>query len=340
MKLRDIAALVGGELRGDGAVEITGAAGIAEAGEGEITFVAGPKMVGPARQGRAAAFLVKDLIDDLPTPQVRVGNPSLAFAKLLAHFYSTPRPSRGVSSRAAVAEDAVIGPEASIYEFAYIAQGTRIGSRSVIYPGVYIGEGCSIGEDCIVYPNVTIREGTRIGNRVIIHAGAVIGADGFGYVFDGTGHFKIPQVGAVRVEDDVEIGANTTIDRATTGVTVIGKGTKIDNLVQIGHNVRVGGNVILVAQIGIGGSSDIGAGAVLGGQVGVADHTRIAPGTMIGAQSGVMGDVKQGIYTGSPAIPHREWLKATTLFARLPELKKKIDELERRVHSLSTPEEQ
>ncbi len=178
---------------------------------------------------------------------------------------------------------------------------------------------------------MTIRENTVIGDRVIVHPNAVIGSDGFGFVFEDGKHNKIPQVGNVRIEDDVEIGAGVTIDRATTGTTVIGKGNKIDNLVQIGHNVRVGSNVILVAQVGIAGSSQIGDGVILGGQAGVADHAVIEAGTMVAAQSGVMGEVKRGVYGGSPMIPHRDWLKATALFARLPELKKRIEELEKKI---------
>lgn len=340
MKLRDIAALVGGEVRGDGDTPITGVAGITTAREGDITFIAGPKMVPAARESSAAAVLVKEFADSLAKPQVRTGNPQLAFAKLLARFYVKPHSPRGISSNASVADDAVIGQDVSIYDFAFIAPGVRIGARSIVYPGVFIGEGCTIGEDCLIYPNVTIREGTSIGNRTIIHAGAVIGSDGFGYVYDAGSHYKIPQVGAVIIEDDVEIGANTAIDRATTGATVVKKGTKIDNLVQIGHNVQVGRNVIVVAQVGVAGSSEIGDGVVLGGQAGVADHTRIEAGAMIGAQSGVLGQVKQGVYSGSPIMPHREWLKASAVFARLPELKKKIEELEKRLQTLSTPEEQ
>src|SRR5208283_3202054 len=190
-----------------------------------------------------------------------------------------------------------------------------------------------------IFPNVTIRENTLIGDRVIIHAGAVIGSDGFGYVFEDGMHNKIPQVGNVSIEDDVEIGAGVTIDRATTGTTVIGKGTKIDNLVQVGHNVQVGKNVILVAQVAIGGSSIIGDGVMIGGQAGVSDHINVEAGAMIAAQSGVLGDVGRGIYGGSPAIPHREWLKASALFARLPELKKRIEELEKEVNRLRTRQE-
>ncbi len=243
---------------------------------------------------------------------------------------------RGISENAFISEEAEIAPNVTIYDFAYVSGKVRIGQGSVIFPGVFIGEACDIGEECTIYPNVTIRENTVIGNRVIIHPNSVIGADGFGYVFEEGRHYKIPQVGNVLIEDDVEIGAGVTIDRATTGSTVIGKGTKIDNMVQIGHNVRVGSNVILVAQVGIGGSSSIGDNVVLGGQAGVADHTVIDAGTMVAAKSGVMGEVKRGVYGGVPMIPHRDWLKATALFARLPELKKRIEALEKKLKDRET----
>jgi UDP-3-O-[3-hydroxymyristoyl] glucosamine N-acyltransferase len=245
-----------------------------------------------------------------------------------------PRPCRGISKNAFVSESSSLGQDVSVYDFAYVSDGVKIGSRSVIHPGVFIGENSVVGDDCVIHPNVTIREGVTIGSRVIIHSGSVIGSDGFGYVFEEGAHQKIPQVGGVIIEDDVEIGAAVTIDRATTGNTVIGRGTKIDNLVQIGHNVQIGRNVILVAQIGIGGSSRIEDGVILGGQVGVADHTHVEAGTMVAAKSGILGEVKRGIYSGVPMMPHRDWLKASAVFARLPELKKKIEELEKKIGSI------
>jgi UDP-3-O-[3-hydroxymyristoyl] glucosamine N-acyltransferase len=199
---------------------------------------------------------------------------------------------------------------------------------------VFIGEGTVIGNNCILYPHVTLRERVFIGDRVIIHSGSVIGSDGFGYVFDKGKYHKIPQVGGVIVGDDVEIGSNVSVDRATTGDTIIGKGTKIDNLAQIGHNVKIGNNSIIVAQVGIGGSSEIGDYVTIGGQVGIADHTRIESETMLGAKSGVMGHMPKGIYSGAPAIPHRDWLKSKAICAKLPELYKKIKELEEKIYAL------
>ncbi|MBF0506637.1 MAG: UDP-3-O-(3-hydroxymyristoyl)glucosamine N-acyltransferase [Nitrospirae bacterium] len=331
MKLRELAELLDGEIRGDGEIEITGAAGILEAREEDITFLSGRKLVKELKKSPAAAVLVKDFLDEIQKPQVKTRNPHFAFAKLLGHFYGKSIQYKGVSKKAFISEEAEIGGNATIYDLVYISDKVKIGSGAVIFPGVFIGEECCIGEDCTIYPNVTIMEKTVIGNRVIIHPNAVIGSDGFGYVFEEGRHNKIPQVGNVRIEDDVEIGAGVAIDRATTGSTVIGKGTKIDNLVQIGHNVQVGSNVILVAQVGIAGSSRIGDGVILGGQVGIADHVVIEAGTMIAAKSGVFGEVKSGVYAGIPILPHRDWLKATALFAKLPELKKRIEELEKRM---------
>ncbi len=334
MKLRELAELLDGEVQGDGEIEITGAAGISDARAGDITFLSVMKLRKELGESCAAAVLVKDFDHEIGKPQVKTKNPHYAFAKLLSHFYGKRIQYRGISKNAFVSEDAEIARNVTIYDFAYISGRVKIGPGTVIFPGVFIGEECSMGEDCTIYPNVNIMDKTLIGNRVIIHPNAVIGSDGFGYVFEEGRHNKIPQVGNVRIEDDVEIGAGVAIDRATTGSTVIGKGTKIDNLVQIGHNVQVGSNAILVAQIGIGGSSLIGDGVVLGGQVGVADHAVIEAGTMVAARSGVMGEVKRGVYAGVPMIPHKEWLKASALFARLPELKKRIEELEKKLAHL------
>jgi UDP-3-O-[3-hydroxymyristoyl] glucosamine N-acyltransferase len=226
------------------------------------------------------------------------------------------------------------GKEVSIHPFAYISDNVTIGRDTIIYPGVFIGEGTVIGDGCTIYANVTIREKVTVGNRVIIHSGSVIGSDGFGYVWEEGRHYKIPQVGGVIIGEDVEIGANVTIDRATTGNTIIGRGTKIDNLVQIAHNVTIGERSIIVAQVGIAGSSEIGNFVTLAGQVGIPDHVKIADGCIIGAQAGVMGNLSKGIYLGSPAMPHRDWLRSTALFSKLPELNRRIKELEEKVLTL------
>lgn len=334
MKLRDIADLIKGQIIGDGEVEITGAAGVFDAKEGDITYISSVKWLKELKNSKASAIIAKEPVEALDKPQIICRNPQYAFVKLLSYFYVKPLPFRGISEKAFISEKARISQDVTVYPFAHISDGAAVGSNSVIYSGVFIGEDSSIGEGCVIYPNVVIREGVKIGNSVIIHPGTVIGSDGFGYVFEDGMHQKIPQVGGVVIEDDVEIGANVTIDRATTGNTIIGRGTKIDNLVQIGHNVHVGKNVILVAQVAIGGSSKIGDGVMLGGQVGVADHAAIEAGTMIGAKSGVMGEVSRGVYSGAPIMPHRDWLKAQAVISKLPELRKKIHELEEKIKSI------
>lgn len=331
MRLSEIVAILGGEINGDPGIEIKGVSGIHEAEEGEITFLSDRRLAGECIKSRASAVIVREFITGITKPQIVVKSPYYAFAKLLEIFHARPLASTGISRLAVVSEDAVIGSNVTIGAFAYISEKANIGEKTVIYPGVFIGAGTTIGSDCIIYPNVTIREEVTIGSRVIIHPGAVIGSDGFGYVFEGGRHYKIPQVGSVLVGDDVEIGANVTIDRATTGRTAIGNGTKIDNLVQIGHNVRIGADSIVVAQVGIGGSSEIGALVSIGGQVGIADHAKIDDGCMIAAQAGVTGHLSKGVYSGSPAISHREHLKAITVLPRLPELSRRIKELEEKL---------
>ncbi len=334
MKLIEIARLVNGEIIGNPDMEISGVSGISDTSEGDITFLSSLKLVRECSESKASCVIVKNEIPEIKKVQLKVANPQYAFARLLEHFYVRPYVPSGISDKAYVSLNAKIGNDVSIMPSAFISGGASIGDKTVIYPGVFLGENSSIGSGCIVYPNVAIRENIKIGNRVIIHPGAVIGSDGFGYVFENGVHNKIPQVGGVVIGDDVEIGANVTIDRATTGNTVIGKGTKIDNLVQIAHNVRIGENSIIVSQVGIAGSTEIGSYVVLGGQVGVADHAKIDDGVMVGAQSGAMGHVKKGIYSGSPMIPHRDWLKSIALFARLPELNKKIKELEDKIEAI------
>lgn len=334
MKLSEIASLVHGEIFGNPDLDITGVAGITEAREGDITFLSGKRHAKDLRHCRASCIIVQEHMTDTALTQLKVANPQLAYARLLERFYVRPLKSFGVSRDAFVSPSAKIGRNVSIFPYSFIADGASVGEDSVVYPFVFIGENSIVGTQCVVHPHVTLRERVKIGNRVIIHSGAVIGSDGFGYVFDGSIHVKIPQVGGVIVGDDVEIGANVTIDRATTGKTIIGRGTKIDNLVQIGHNVTIGENAIIVAQVGVGGSTSIGNYVTLAGQVGVADHAEIESGAIIGAQSGIMGKVAKGAYSGSPAIPHRDWLKAQAVFAKLPELQKRIRELEKKLMEL------
>ncbi|HWR89989.1 MAG TPA: UDP-3-O-(3-hydroxymyristoyl)glucosamine N-acyltransferase [Dissulfurispiraceae bacterium] len=343
MRLGDIADTIGGSIAGSAEaqdIEIIGVSGILSAREGDITFLSSGKMLKALLKSKASAVIVREVLAETDKPQVLVRNPLYAFAQLLALFHPPAHPCSGLSPQASVSPAARLGSGVTVGAFSYIADDVSIGDGTVIYPGVFIGTGSAVGDSCVIYPNVTVREGVTIGHRVIIHAGAVIGADGFGFVFDGGKHNKIPQVGGVVIGDDVEIGANTTVDRATTGNTVIGSGTKIDNLVQVGHNVQVGRNVILVAQIGIGGSTEIGDGVMMGGQSAVAEHSVIEPGAMLAARSGIMGIVRKGVYAGTPIMPHRDWLKASAAFAKLPDLVKKVRELENKLQSLRDSEQQ
>ncbi len=334
MKLREFSEIIRGTIIGDPEIEITGVSGIRDAKEGDISFISSPKYLRYLHESKASCMIVKDAVEGVTVTQLIVPNPHYAFAKALELFYPGPVFEPRISDRSMVSDKAVVGKGVSIFPFSYISDGVSIGDETVILPGVFIGEKTRVGSRCMIYPNVTIRENVRIGDRVVIHAGTVIGSDGFGYVFEKGMHYKIPQVGGVVIEDDVEIGSNVSIDRATTGNTVIGSGTKIDNLVQIAHNVKIGEKSLIIAQVGISGSSEIGSHVILAGQVGVADHSTIDSGTMIGAQSGLSGHIPQGVYSGSPAIPHRNWLRAQSLFAKLPEMHKKMKELEERLNKV------
>ena len=337
MKIKELSPLLNGEVIGPphaDHIEITGVSGIKEAHEGDITFISAQKYMKDLLGCKASCVVVKEPIADLTIAQLKVSNPLFVFAKLLEHFYTKPQKPTGISKDSIVSDKAKIAKNVSIFPFSYISDGVSIGEGTTICPLVFVGENSSIGEKCIIYPNVTLRENVKIGNGAIIHSGSVIGSDGFGYVFEKGRHHKIPQVGGVIIEDDVEIGSNVSVDRATTGNTIIGSGTKIDNLVQIAHNVKIGNNSIIISQVGIGGSTEVGDYVTLAGQVGVSDHARIDSETIIGAQSGVMGHVTKGAYSGSPVIPHRDWLKAQAIFTKLPELYKKIKELEEKIKVL------
>lgn len=337
MKLNHIAALLKGEIistpQADD-IEITGVAGIRDAKEGEISFISTHKYMKELAACKASCVIVKESIQDITIPQLKVSNPYFAFAKLLEHFYVKPQKFSGISDRAIISEKAHLAADVSISPFSYISDSVSIGSGTIISPYVFIGENTSIGQKCIIYPHVTVREGVKIENNVIIHSGSVIGSDGFGYVLEEGKYHKIPQVGGVIIEDNVEIGSNVSIDRATIGNTVIGRGTKIDNLVQIAHNVTIGKNSVIVAQVGIAGSTEIGDFVTLAGQAGISDHAKIESETIIGPRSGITGKVTKGTYLGSPALPHRDWMKAAALFAKLPALNKKVKELEEKIKEL------
>jgi UDP-3-O-[3-hydroxymyristoyl] glucosamine N-acyltransferase len=334
-KLKELAEWVGGTVVGDGEVEITGVGPIEGARPGEITFIAHPKFLSKLSETAASAVIVSPEITQAKQSLLSVKNPQLAFTKILTLYASQPYQPRGIDSRAWISPSTQLGKELTIYPFVYVGDRCRIGDRVTLYPGVYVDEEASIGEDSILYSNVSVHERTAIGKRVILHSGVVVGSDGFGYVKDGKKNVKIPQVGRVEIEDDVEIGANTTIDRAAFGKTVLRRGVKIDNLAQIAHNVVVGEDSIIVAQVGIAGSTKIGTNVTLGGQVGIVDHVEIGDNAMVAAQAGVMHNLPPNqVYSGGPAIPHRENLKLLAAFSKLPEMKKTLIEIEKRLKKI------
>ncbi len=334
-RLKDLAILVDGEVFGDEDTEISGVAPIEIAKPGEITFIANSRYLSKLNETNASSVIVSKEIISANKPLLRVKDPYLAFVKILTLFSQKTRKPMGIDPNAWVSKTAKLGKDISIYPYAYIGEGCIIGDRVSIFPGVYLGEDSVVGDDSILYPNVSIYPKTVIGSRVIIHSGAVIGADGFGYVKDGRKNVKIPQVGVVIIEDDVEIGANTTIDRATMGKTIIHSGVKIDNLVVVAHNVEVGEDSIIVAQVGIAGSTKVGKNVTLGGQVGLRDHIEIGDNVRVGAQSGVAQDLKaNGEYTGSPAINHHDFLRMAITLPKVPEMRKALIQMERRLRKI------
>lgn len=334
--IEDIARAVDGVvLSGSSAITIADLKSLEEAGPHDLAYVGDDRFLTSARRSRAGALLVNRPLPDFDRPQIRVANPAYAAVLVIERFFTTPYRARGVGAPIVRGRDVVIGAEPSIWPLVTLGDRVRLGARVSLYPGVFIGDDCTVGDDTVVYPNVTILSRCRIGARVLIGSGTVIGSDGFGYVQHEGRHHKIPQRGQVVIEDDVELGANVTVDRATYGRTVIGRATKIDNQVHIAHNVSIGEHTILVAQVGIAGSATVGKHVVMGGQVGVADHIRVGDGAMIAATAGVVQDVAAGErMSGTPALPHREALRAYTALRRLPELRQRLRELERRLSSL------
>lgn len=329
----EIAAQLKGAVEGDESARITGIAGIRDAQPGDLTFVSNPKYAADVAATRATAILVPEGWDrPAPCIIIRVANADAAFAQSVEWFTPPPyRPGPGIHPTAVIAPDARIGADVHIGPHAVIESGARIGNRAIIQAGAYVGPGAVIGDDTRLYPLSSVRERCEIGCRTILHNGCVIGSDGFGYTVDAQGvRTKIPQVGIVTVGDDVEIGANSTVDRARFGKTIIGKGTKIDNLVQIGHNVVIGEHAVLCGQVGIAGSTSVGSRVMLAGQVGLAGHIHIGEGAVIGAQSGVSNSVPAGAFVlGSPAWPAEHTARVFAVMHRLPELKKRLLDLEK-----------
>lgn len=333
--LDDLARLVGGRVAGDGRTVIRAVNGIKEAVAGEITFLANSKYAPLLATTRASAVIVADGTS-APIPSLAVRNPDLAFAKVAEHLNGAAwRPPAGVHPSAVVAPGVSIGRNVSIGACTVVEDGASIGDNAVLYPQVYVGRETRIGPDSILYPQVVVREKCQIGARVILHGGTVIGSDGFGYATDQGVHHKIPQVGIVVVEDDVELGANVTVDRARFGRTVIGQGTKIDNLVQIGHNVVLGRGCLLVSQSGVAGSTRLGNYVVLAGQAGLIGHLDVGDGAIITAQSGLTKDVPPGgIMAGSPASDRRTHLKELAALSKLPEALQEIRRLRQELEEL------
>lgn len=335
--VKELADYLGGVVQGDGDVLISGLGALETAGPDALTFLANPRYASKVAETSAGAVLMAPGGERYGRTAIEVANPYLGFAKLLTLFYTAPHEPKGVLPAAIVSETATIGEGASIYPGACIGRNVVIGNRTVIYSGAVLYDNVIIGEDCTIHANAVVRERCRIGSRCIIQPGAVIGSDGFGYAPDGSGYYRIPQIGIVVLEDDVEIGANSCVDRAAIEVTLISRGTKLDNLVQIAHNCQIGEDCMIVSQVGISGSTKIGNHVTLAGQVGVAGHLTIGDNVLVGAQSGVPSSLPaNAAYSGTPTMPHKEWLKSAMVVPRLPELKKTISALEKRVAELET----
>jgi UDP-3-O-[3-hydroxymyristoyl] glucosamine N-acyltransferase len=326
MKLSEIADILGCELSGEAAIEITGVASLEEAGPSELTFLANPRYLPKVKTTKAAAIIVGREARQPGIPAMVSENPYLDFARALELFYRPPRPSAGVHPTAVVAATAALGENASVGPYVVIGKNARIGRNAVLHSHVSIYEGAHIGDDFCAHSHAVVREFCRIGDRVILQNGAIVGADGYGFARRADGaHHKIPQAGIVVIEDDVEIQTHSCIDRAAVGETRVGRGSKIDNLVQIGHACRVGENAIICAQVGIAGSTVLGNNVVLAGQVGIINHLHIGDGVQVTAQSGVGRDIPAGQkVSGSPAFDNRQWLRSTAVFERLPELQRQV----------------
>jgi UDP-3-O-[3-hydroxymyristoyl] glucosamine N-acyltransferase len=333
--LKDIVQAVGGKIIGDDSVMITGVNSLDAARSGEISFFADRRFKESLKKTEASAVIITEKSDLYHGSQVIVPNAALAFAGV-ASLFAPPVPRHpGISERAAVHENSRIGKDVSIYPMVYVGNGAEIGDETVLFPGVFVGDRVRIGKRTVIYPNVTVLQDCLIGNDVILHAGVVIGSDGFGYVKDGSRSVKIPQLGIVQIDDDVEIGANTCIDRAALGRTWLKRGVKVDNLVQVAHNVVIGEDTVVVAQTGFSGSVNVGREVIIAGQVGLADHIDIGDGAIIGSQSGIAKSVLPGeVLFGSPAIPHRLWLKTSGLIKKLPEFNERLRNLEKRMEEL------
>ncbi len=335
MKVSQLAEQIGGVLAGDGEVDVHGVSPVDDVKPGHVTLAENEQYFAKAEASAAAAIVVSIDVPASRKPLIRVKRTTLALAKMLAIFHPAARPAPGTHPTAVIGRGVTLGKEVHVGANAVVKDGAAIGDRSVVDAGAVIGEGVVIGADCFVHSNATLYHDIALGNRVIVHSGTVVGSDGFGYVQDGRTRVKIPQVGTVVIEDDVEIGANVAIDRSTLGATVIRRGTKIDNLVQIAHNVVIGEDTVVCGLVGISGSVTIGDNVTIAGQVGMADHISIGSNATIGAQSGVTKDLEGGqYYLGSPAVPIGHASRQYAVWANLPELSRRVRELEKQIEEL------
>jgi len=334
--LGELAALLGGTLQGPADLVIHGIAAIDRATPRDITFITHKRFARLAAQSRAAAFIVGPEQAHLPRPLIIVAHPYLAYAQVATLFAPPRNRWPGISPLACLGQEVTMGQDVSIAPLAFIGNGVQLGDRVTVMPGCVLGDQVKIGADSLLYPNVTILERCTLGERVIIHSGTVIGADGFGFVPGQEGHLKIPQLGIVVIEDDVEIGANCAIDRGALGETRVGRGVKMDNLVHLAHNVQVGEYSFLVAQVGVAGSTKLGKRVALGGQAGLVGHIEVGDGAQVGAQAGVHHSVPAGqAVMGTPALPRQEIFRIVNLLPKLPEIHRRLKELEQRVAQLA-----
>ncbi|MEA3479404.1 MAG: UDP-3-O-(3-hydroxymyristoyl)glucosamine N-acyltransferase [Bacteroidota bacterium] len=338
--LSEIAKLVNGRFKGDLEKKIYGVAPFEHATDDDITFVDSAKLAKKISETKAGAVIVPMDVEAASNNIVQVENPRVAFAKVMNLFYPASKLKSGINTSAHIGENLICGKEVFIAPFVVIGNNVTIGDRVIINSCAVISDNVIIGNDTLIYPNVTILERCIIGSRVIIHSGSVIGSDGFGFAPDGEKYYKIPQTGIVQIDDDVEIGAGNTIDRATFGKTLICRGVKTDNLVQIAHNVTVGEDTVIVAQTGIAGSTTIGRHTAISGQVAIVGHITVGDNVQIAGQAGVAKSVASGeVVSGTPAIPHRLWLRVQSVIPKLPELKNKIQTIEKRLKIIEEKQE-
>ena len=341
MNAAELAALVGGRVVGDAGARVARVAALASAGEGELAFVEEEKLFESARASKASVVIAPDeagkKLEGLRCI-IEVARPKLAFALAAAALSPARRRAPSVHPTASVAHGAALGEGVYVGAHASVGEGSTIGEGTQILDGVSVGDGVTVGRECVLHPNVVLYDGVSVGDRVVLHAGVVVGADGFGYVRDPASvYHKFPQVGTVLIADDVEIGANSCVDRGALGATRIGRGSKIDNLVQVGHNVEIGERVVVAAQTGISGSTVIESDAVIGGQVGFGDHARVLSGAVIGSQAGVLPGkiVRPGVWWGTPVQPLEEYKRLNALWGRLPRMREEIQELKRQLKELT-----